>query len=241
VIADNKLAENAGWDTQLLALELKELTLNLDFDVTLAGFELPEVDFLIGSWTARSLTPTTKSLNPTGTARGNAGRRPLADWRPFPAVWRFHEARELRSLAACARPRLFSPTRPTMCESPETSLASARKCIRNLRWRPGDDPAEFTAFLKTVFDLLAGFSVDGSLHYICMDWRHMREVLDSSGGYSELKNFCVWAKTNAGMGSLYRSQHELVFVFKHGTASTSTMWNWDASDATEPMSGPTPG
>ncbi len=80
-------------------------------------------------------------------------------------------------------------------------------------------PTEFTAFLRTVFDHLAGFSADGSLHYICMDWRHMREVLDSAGVYSELKNLCVWAKTNAGMGSLYRSQHELVFVFKLGTAS----------------------
>jgi hypothetical protein len=78
---------------------------------------------------------------------------------------------------------------------------------------------EFTAFLATVFGHLVASTHDGSLHYICMDWRHMGEVLDASSAYSELKNLCVWAKTNAGMGSLYRSQHELVFVFKNGTAA----------------------
>jgi len=78
--------------------------------------------------------------------------------------------------------------------------------------------AEFTMFLKTTFERLAAFSINGSIHFICMDWRHMREVLDGASSYNELKNLCVWAKTNAGMGSLYRSQHELVFVFKNGTA-----------------------
>jgi DNA methylase len=66
---------------------------------------------------------------------------------------------------------------------------------------------------------LADFSTNGSIHFICMDWRHIRELLEAAAQpYSELKNLCVWAKTNAGMGSLYRSQHELVFVFKKGTA-----------------------
>jgi hypothetical protein len=79
--------------------------------------------------------------------------------------------------------------------------------------------AEFTAFLSGVFTHLAEFSADGSIHFQCMDWRHMGEMLTAGGkAYSELKNFCVWAKTNGGMGSLYRSQHELVFVFKAGRA-----------------------
>src|SRR2546426_11206201 len=53
-----------------------------------------------------------------------------------------------------------------------------------------------------------------------MDWRHMKELLAAGrAAYSELKNVCVWVKDNAGMGSLYRSQHELVFVFKHGKSS----------------------
>jgi hypothetical protein len=77
---------------------------------------------------------------------------------------------------------------------------------------------EFTQFLETTFKLLTAFSANGSIHFICMDWRHMREVLEAAETpYSELKNLCVWSKSNAGMGSLYRSQHELVFVFKSGT------------------------
>jgi DNA modification methylase len=79
------------------------------------------------------------------------------------------------------------------------------------------DRVEFTAFLVKAFQNLAAFSVDGSLHYLCMDWRHVEELMAAGRDvYGELKNLCVWVKDNAGMGSLYRSQHELVFVFKHG-------------------------
>jgi DNA modification methylase len=80
--------------------------------------------------------------------------------------------------------------------------------------------AEFTAFLQTVFALLLENSVAGSIHQICMDWRHTGEMLGAGRSvYSELKNLCVWNKTNAGMGSFYRSKHELVFVWKSGTAA----------------------
>lgn len=76
----------------------------------------------------------------------------------------------------------------------------------------------FTDFLKTAFQHLAEHTTDGSIHYVCMDWRHVTEIMTAGEEiYAELKNICVWAKTNAGMGSLYRSQHELVFVFKSGT------------------------
>jgi DNA modification methylase len=76
---------------------------------------------------------------------------------------------------------------------------------------------EFTAFLRQACESLAASSADGSLHFICMDWRHLDELLAAGrDAYSELKNLCVWVKDNGGMGSLYRSQHELVFVFKHG-------------------------
>lgn len=75
--------------------------------------------------------------------------------------------------------------------------------------------AEFTAFLREAFGNLAAFTVDGSLHYICMDWRHVDELLAAGRGtYGEPINLRVWVKDNAGMGSLYRSQHELVLVFK---------------------------
>lgn len=79
--------------------------------------------------------------------------------------------------------------------------------------------AEFTGFLKTALGHLAAHSADGALHFVCMDWRHLFELLSAAREtYSKMKNLCVWSKTNAGMGSLYRSQHELVPVFKNGSA-----------------------
>src|SRR5947207_14172166 len=79
------------------------------------------------------------------------------------------------------------------------------------------DSTEFTAFLGRACRNLASFSDDGALSYFCMDWRHIQELMAAAGEvYGGLKNLCVWVKDNAGMGSLYRSRHELVFVFKHG-------------------------
>jgi len=78
--------------------------------------------------------------------------------------------------------------------------------------------AEFTAFLEAAFRNLADNSCDGSIHFVCMDWRHISELTTAARNvYGNLKNLCVWNKTNAGMGSFYRSKHELVFVFKFGT------------------------
>ena len=80
-------------------------------------------------------------------------------------------------------------------------------------------PAEFTHFLATAFGHLAAHSADGSIHFVCMDWRHMGEIVTAgTTAYSELKNLVVWVKDNGGMGSFYRSRHELVFAFKNGTA-----------------------
>jgi DNA modification methylase len=80
--------------------------------------------------------------------------------------------------------------------------------------------AEFIAFLKTAFERLVASSSDGSIHFICMDWRHVGEVLAAADGvYAELKNLIVWVKDNGGMGTFYRSRHELIFAFKNGTAN----------------------
>jgi DNA modification methylase len=79
-------------------------------------------------------------------------------------------------------------------------------------------PDEFTAFLAAALKVLQASSSRQALIYACMDWRHVYELLDAGRQCAlELYNICVWAKTNAGMGSLYRSQHELICVFKAGT------------------------
>ncbi len=77
----------------------------------------------------------------------------------------------------------------------------------------------FTAFLESALQPMASVCKDGAIAFVCMDWRHMSELLAAGRAvFSDLKNVCVWSKTNGGMGSFYRSQHELVFVFKHGEA-----------------------
>jgi DNA modification methylase len=78
---------------------------------------------------------------------------------------------------------------------------------------------QFSDFLGRAFSQMARWAKDGSLHYVCMDWRHQPEILSAAKGKYELKNLCVWVKNNAGMGSFYRSRHELIFVFKSGTAT----------------------
>jgi DNA modification methylase len=80
--------------------------------------------------------------------------------------------------------------------------------------------AEFTTFLSTAFENLVAHSIDGSIHFVAMDWRHMEEIHEAGKQhYAELKNLIVWAKDNGGMGSFYRSRHELIFAFKKGTAA----------------------
>lgn len=94
-----------------------------------------------------------------------------------------------------------------------------RSCCKT-EWQRQFKQLPDTQFLTTVFEHLAAFSTDGSLHFQCMNWRHMGEILKAGNiAYDELKNLCVWTKTNGGMGSLYRSQHELVFLFKSGTGA----------------------
>jgi hypothetical protein len=79
--------------------------------------------------------------------------------------------------------------------------------------------AEFMRFLSTTFEQLCAFSRPGSVHYICIDWRHLREFLGAGAKtYGDLLNLCIWVKSNGGMGSLYRSRHELIGGFKNGKA-----------------------
>lgn len=81
------------------------------------------------------------------------------------------------------------------------------------------DAEVFTYFLTESLGQLARCSGDGALHYVFIDWRHLYELLSATHKvYDEYINLCIWAKTNGGMGSFYRSQHELIFVFKHGKA-----------------------
>jgi DNA modification methylase len=79
-------------------------------------------------------------------------------------------------------------------------------------------PERYRAFLSASMRLMAGHSVNGSLHFHCIDWRHLSALQQAADDiYGELLNICVWVKQNGGMGSFYRSRHELILVYKHGT------------------------
>ncbi len=224
VIADNRLAENAGWDRELLGLELGELAdLNLDFELTITGFEAPEIDILI-----QDIHPA----DPSGDTPDPADMMPEVQTGPAVTrpgdVWRIGRHRIVCGSALDAEPyakvldgahaRMIFTDPPYNVPIAGHVSGLGRQQHREFAMAVGEmTPDDFTAFLGTAFGQMARHSCAGSLHFICMDWRHMGEILAAGDAtYAELKALCVWAKTNGGMGSLYRSQHELVFVFKHG-------------------------
>ena len=221
VIAENKLAENAGWDRELLAIELQGLIgLDIDLDVTLTGFEMPEIDILIGELDAIGEDDEADEVpeaddGPPVTRPGDIWcigmHRLICGDAADPDTY----ARLLDG--AVAQMVFTDPPYNVPIEGHVSGLGKVKH--REFAMASGEMSEEqFTAFLATSFGNLVGHSAGGAIHFICMDWRHIGEVIAAGRDtYSELKNLCVWAKTNGGMGSLYRSQHELVFVFKAGT------------------------
>jgi DNA modification methylase len=220
VIADNRLAENAGWDRALLALELQELSVGLNFDVTVTGFETAEVDLLIRELNEDSPDEADEvpALDRSVPAVSRAGDL----WRIGDHVLLCGDALKKDSYLAL----LGGQKAHMVFTDPPYNVAIVGNVSGLGKVKHGEfamasgemRPDEFTEFLQTALMHLASFSINGSIHFICMDWRHIRELLDAATKpYSEQKNLCVWSKTNAGMGSLYRSQHELVFVFKRGS------------------------
>jgi DNA modification methylase len=222
VLADNKLALNAGWDREILAIELQALV-DLNFDIEVTGFSLAEVDFAIdelgesdpdGSDAPDDLVPMV--AGPAITETGD--------------VWMLGRHRLLCGDARdpnCFRMLLDGETADLVFTDPPYNVAiDGNVCglgavrHREFAFASGEmSPAQFTAFLKTTLGNAAAMMRDGAIAFICMDWRHMRELLEAGEEvFTELKNLVVWNKTNGGMGTFYRSKHELVFVFKIGTA-----------------------
>lgn len=222
ILADNRLAEKAGWDPEILAIELQHLIeLEVDFDISVTGFELPEIDVLIDG-----LETTSAKADPADAVPAVEGPvvTRLGDlWHIGPHRLICGDATTpetyARLLAGERAQMVFTdPPYNVPIKGHVSGLGSVQH--REFAMASGEmSEAEFTRFLSGVFTNLIEASVDGAIHYICMDWRHMGEVLAAATSrYADLKNVCVWAKTNGGMGSLYRSQHELVFVLKAGTA-----------------------
>jgi DNA modification methylase len=221
VIADNRLAELAGWDREILAIELQALSeMDLDFDLEITGFETAEIDLLLDD--------------------DDAGDRDPADVVPEPAVgpaitqpgdiWQLGRHKLIcgdalkpetyRQLMGDDRARSVFTDPPYNVKIDGHVCGSGKVKHREFAMATGEmDKAGFTRFLLDALSGMAEVSLDGAIHFVCMDWRHMEE-LSAAGAevYSALKNLVVWAKTNGGMGTFYRSRHELIFVYKVGTA-----------------------
>jgi DNA modification methylase len=221
-VADNKIAEMAGWDRSLLSVELNQLATllpELGLDLELTGFQAPEIDALFGDLVDPEQDPSDElpTIEKKATSR-------LGD------LWRLGEHGLLCGDATnrqCFH-SLMAETKAVMVfADPPYNVSIARVQGRGkIKHREfakasGEvSSGEFTEFLTSWMRHVVFFSQDGSIHFVCMDWRHLPEAFAAGDvAFSELKNLVVWNKTNAGQGSLYRSQHELILVFKSGKGS----------------------
>ena len=222
MIADNRLTEISTWNDQLLAEQLQELSLlDLDFDIEVTGFEMGEIDLRIASLEDEA----EPGDDPADILPEPPARPPISKCGD---LWHLGRHRVLCGnalgradfAALMGEERAVSVFTDPPYNVPIDGHVSGLGAIhhRPFPMASGEmDKPAFTAFLAQACQNLAEFSTNGSIHFICIDWRHLYELLTAGQDvYDELKNLCVWVKDNGGMGSLYRSRHELVLVFKHG-------------------------
>jgi DNA modification methylase len=205
----------------LLADQLSELCqVELDFDLEATGFEVGEIDVLLEDATPEKKGDTDPADDlPKACPVGVTHEADL--WVMGPHRVYCGNSLNPDSYSALMESRTAAmvftdPPFNVKIDGHAGGLGAIRH--KNFQMASGEmTQAEFTAFLAQVLRHSARYSVAGSLHYVFMDWRHISELLTAGRQvYSDLKNVCVWVKDNGGMGSLYRSQHEFVFVFKHG-------------------------
>lgn len=217
VIADNKIATLAGWDRELLAIELGELAIHLPeigLDLDITGFEIAELDVLTSELDEDRLASKEDEVP--------APAAPVSR----PGLWHLGPHRLICG-SACDRTvvdRLLGGERADMVFTdppynvPVNGHVMGRGRVqhREFLMASGEMTSEeFTAFLAQALGHAVAVSREGALHFVCMDWRHLRELTAATGTlYEEQKNLIVWNKTNAGQGSLYRSQHELIALYK---------------------------
>ena len=223
MLADNKIAANAGWDRERLASELPalaELLVEDNLDITITGFGTAEIDQLILDFDERSDDPADEIES---------------SWLSDQAITQSGDLWQLgsqRLLCGDARrtddlDRLLGDEQAAMAflDPPYnvrigSVVGRGRTKHREFAMASGEmTPEEFTQFLSDTLGNAAAHSREGALHYVCMDWKHLPE-LHAAGDevYGAQVNLIVWVKSNAGQGSFYRSQHELIPVYRVGEA-----------------------
>jgi DNA modification methylase len=223
MLTDNKLAEKAGWNRQMLAVELEELQIALPeigLDVGITGFEPGEIDSIMLDFGEDRANPADQIPDLEDEAviarKGDLfilGRHRLLVGDARDA----HAYAQLMQVETAAMAFLDPPYNVKI-----DGHVGGRGRIKHREFACASGEMtsdQFVQFLKDTLGPCARHTVDGGITYVCMDWRHARELLEAGAVvYDELKNVCVWAKTTPGQGSFYRSQHELVFVYKRGSA-----------------------
>lgn len=229
MIADNRLVETATWDETLLARHLKELSvLNLDFDIEATGFTVGEIDLKIEMLELGIAEAGANSANNDPADKWTLSAGPAVT--QVGDVWHLGHHRLVcgNALDGSIFVILMGDDKATMIiTDPPYNVkidghVGGKGAIkhREFAMAVGEmSEDEFITFLYTVFLRSVDFSIDGSVHVVFMDWRHAFEILTAARRvYTAHLNTCVWAKSQAGMGSLYRSQHEMAFIFKSGKA-----------------------
>ena len=220
-LADNKISENGGWNKELLALEISDLEQIYVDDITITGFEQVEINNLI---TDTAPAPDKKLNKIEFVPEDEIVTQPGDIWQ----LGR-HKIICANSLDEESFARLLSDKRADMViQDPPYNVkisghvcGCGNICHDEFPMASGEmSSEEFTKFLTDNFTLCKKYSNDGAMQYNFMDWRHITEIktaLDSVFG--DFINLCVWVKTSGGMGSLYRSQHELCLIFRNGKES----------------------
>jgi DNA modification methylase len=220
VISDNRLPEQAVWDFDLLRTHFQKL-IDVDFEIELTGFSTGEIDLLLDRPSiSESIDPAD---NLAGITTSPAVSR-LGD------IWHLGRHRLMCSTALSDDSYLMLLDREIAqmvvtdppFNAPIQGHAMGRGRVRHREFQMASgemSAADFTGFLSMAIRLMSAASRDGSIHFIFMDWRHLPELLAAAlPNYTDWKNLLVWNKSNAGQGSFYRSKHELITVFKNGTA-----------------------
>lgn len=221
-LADNKLATKAGWDREILAIELQELQIALpeiNLDISATGFDPGEINSIMLDFADDEARRSDEIPEIEGLATAQIGDLfELGRHRLVVGDARDPDAFASLMQGDLAEMAFLDP--PFNVRVHGHTGGRGRIKHREFECASGEmTKGEFVSFLKTTLLLCAENSRDGAIHFICMDWRHVGELLEAGHPiYHELKNICAWVKTNAGQGSFYRNAHELVFVYKRGTA-----------------------
>jgi ParB-like nuclease family protein/DNA methylase len=245
-LADNKIGENAGWDRELLAIELPALAEILvleGLDVSITGFSPVEIDQLTVDFEEDSSDPD-DAIDPEWTTAA-----PVSEPGD---LWKLGSHRLLcgdaRNADHVARLMGGAHTSMAFLDPPYNVRIRGivgRGQVKHTEFAMASGElsrSDFVGFLKRTLAQASTLSHDGAVHYVCMDWRHVGELIEVGGMiYGEMLNLAVWVKSNAGQGSFYRSQHELIGIFRVGKDVHLNNIELGRLAARDPTCGITPG